>query len=185
MREEELNFNSQVPPGNKLVILCLAINIILLECDTLADPIIEGLQQIQRELLNQLQFHREFQETVSSRQEISGRLREANSEGSQKKNSEETSSPPTSTPYSGTSEENEKEVRKLKRVMKCVFTFPVAGPRTPSLTLTRKKATPRRGSLKPSTPRVLTQFFYVINLVITSIILVIFSNSVNSVKLIM
>ena len=69
--------------------------------------------------------------------------------------------------------------------MKCVFTFPVAGPRTPSLTLTRKKATPRRGSLKPSTPRVLTQFFYVINLVITSIILVILSNLVNSVKLIM
>ena len=186
VREEELNFedmNSKVPAGNKLVISYLTINIILPACDSLANSIIEGLQQIQGELLNQLQFHREFQETVSSRQETLGRLREANDEGPQEENSKEEIRRP-STLHRGPSEEDKKEVRKSQCVKYCELTFSISGLRTPSQILRRKKMTPRRGSLNSSAPRVLTQFFCVISLVRTSNIFVISSNLVNSVKLI-
>ena len=181
VREDELNFDSQVPPGNKSVITYLTTNNILLECDALADPIIEGLHKIERELFNQLQFHREFQEIVSSRQEISGRHQDSNS---QEEDPEETSTPPTSTLYRSTHEEDKKEVRRLKRVLGYSLIILITGRKTPSRTLTTKKTTLRKGSPKSSTPRVLTQFVHVIHVVITSILLVISTNLANSVKFI-
>ena len=181
VREDELNFDSQVPPGNKSVITYLTTNNILLECDAIADPIIEGLHKIERELFNQLQFHREFQEIVSSRQEISGRHQDSNS---QEEDPEETSTPPTSTLYRSTHEEDKKEVRRLKRVFGDSLIILITGRKTPSRTLTTKKTTLRKGSPKSSTPRVLTQSVHVIHVVITSILLVISTNLANSVKFI-